>query len=37
MKMEIPVLASDDGTVAEVMVEEEEPVAEGQVVIVLDA
>ena len=27
MKMEIPVLASDDGTVAEVMVEEEEPVA----------
>ncbi len=29
MKMEIPVLASDDGTVVEIMVEEEEPVSEG--------
>ena len=37
MKMEIPVLASDDGTVAEIMVEEEEAVAEGQAVIVIDA
>ena len=37
MKMEIPVLASDDGTIAEIMVEEEEAVAEGQVVIVIDA
>jgi acetyl-CoA carboxylase biotin carboxyl carrier protein len=36
MKMEIPVLASDDGTVAEIMVAEEEPVSEGQVVVVLD-
>ena len=35
--MEIPVLASDDGTVAEIMVEEEEAVAEGQAVIVIDA
>ena len=37
MKMEIPVLASDDGKVAEIMVDEEEPVSEGQVVVVLDA
>ena len=37
MKMEIPVLASDDGKVAEIMVDEEEPVSEGQVVGVLDA
>ena len=37
MKMEIPVLASDDGKVAEILVNEEEPVSEGQVVVVLDA
>ena len=37
MKMEIPVLASDDGTVVEILVEEEEPVSEGQVVVVLEA
>ena len=37
MKMEIPVLASDDGKVAEILVDEEEPVSEGQVVVVLDA
>ena len=37
MKMEIPVLASDDGKGAEIMVDEEEPVSEGQVVVVLDA
>ncbi|MEE2689586.1 MAG: acetyl-CoA carboxylase biotin carboxyl carrier protein subunit [Pseudomonadota bacterium] len=37
MKMEIPVLASDDGKVVEVMVEEEEPVSEGQIVVVLEA
>ena len=37
MKMEIPVLASDDGKVAEIMVDVEEPVSEGQVVVVLDA
>ena len=28
MKMEIPVLASDDGKVVEIMVEEEEPVSD---------
>ena len=36
MKMEIPVLATDDGTIAEFQVEEAEPVAEGQVVVVLN-
>ena len=36
MKMEIPVLATEDGTIAEFQVEEAEPVAEGQVVVVLD-
>ena len=36
MKMEIPVLATEDGTIAEFSVEETEPVAEGQVVVVLD-
>jgi len=36
MKMEIPVLASEDGTIAEFSVEEGEPVSEGQVVAVLD-
>jgi acetyl-CoA carboxylase biotin carboxyl carrier protein len=37
MKMEIPVLASDAGTVLEILVAVEEPVAEGQIVVVLDA
>jgi acetyl-CoA carboxylase biotin carboxyl carrier protein len=37
MKMEIPVLASDVGMVLEILVAEEEPVAEGQIVVVLDA
>lgn len=36
MKMEIPVLATEDGVIAEFLVEEEEPVAEGQAVAVLD-
>ena len=36
MKMEIPVLATEAGTIAEFSVEETEPVAEGQVVVVLD-
>lgn len=36
MKMEIPVLATEEGTIAEFSVEETEPVAEGQVVVVLD-
>ena len=35
-KMEIPVLATDAGTIAEFQVEEAEPVAEGQVVVVLE-
>lgn len=37
MKMEIPVVASEGGTVAEILVAPSEPVAEGQVVIVLHA
>ncbi len=36
MKMEIPVLATEDGTIAEFQVEETEPVAEGQCVVVLE-
>ena len=36
MKMEIPVLATEDGTIAEFSVEEAEPVSEGQVVVVLE-
>ena len=36
MKMEIPVLATDAGKIAEFQVEEAEPVAEGQVVVVLE-
>ena len=36
MKMEIPALATDAGTIAEFQVEEAEPVAEGQVVVVLE-
>ena len=36
MKMEIPVVATDDGSFAEFQGEEAEPVAEGQVVGVLD-
>ena len=36
MKMEIPVLATEAGTIAEFQVEEAAPVAEGQVVVVLD-
>lgn len=37
MKMEIPVEAPQTGAVAEVLVEVEDAVAEGQVVVVLDA
>ena len=37
MKMEIPVEAPQAGAVAEVLVEVEDAVAEGQVVVVLDA
>ena len=36
MKMEIPVITEDPGTVKEVLVKEKDPVAEGQVVVVLD-
>ncbi len=36
MKMEIPVITEDDGTVLEILVKETEPVAEGQVVAVID-
>ena len=36
MKMEIPLEAPEDGRVAEVRVAVEEPVAEGQVLVVLE-
>jgi acetyl-CoA carboxylase biotin carboxyl carrier protein len=36
MKMEIPVIAEDPGTVREILVKEKDPVAEGQVVAILD-
>ena len=36
MKMEIPVITEDPGTVLEIRVKEKDPVAEGQVVAVLD-
>ncbi|MDH3286205.1 MAG: biotin/lipoyl-binding carrier protein [Betaproteobacteria bacterium] len=36
MKMEIPVITEDAGTVVEILVQEKEAVAEGQVVAVLD-
>jgi acetyl-CoA carboxylase biotin carboxyl carrier protein len=36
MKMEIPVITEDSGTVQEILVKEKDPVAEGQVVAVLD-
>jgi acetyl-CoA carboxylase biotin carboxyl carrier protein len=36
MKMEIPVITEDPGTVKEIRVKEKEPVAEGQVVAILD-
>lgn len=36
MKMEIPVITEDGGTVKEILVKENEPVAEGQVVAVLE-
>jgi acetyl-CoA carboxylase biotin carboxyl carrier protein len=36
MKMEIPVITEDAGTVKEILVNEKDPVAEGQVVAVLD-
>jgi len=36
MKMEIPVITEDPGTVKEILVKEKDPVAEGQVVAVLE-
>jgi acetyl-CoA carboxylase biotin carboxyl carrier protein len=36
MKMEIPVITEDAGVVKEIMVKEKDPVAEGQVVAILE-
>jgi acetyl-CoA carboxylase biotin carboxyl carrier protein len=36
MKMEIPVITEDGGVVKEILVKENDPVAEGQVVAVLE-
>jgi biotin carboxyl carrier protein len=36
MKMEIPVITEDDGIVQELLVNEADPVAEGQLIAVLD-
>ena len=36
MKMEIPVLTEDGGTVTEILVGEKAPVAEGQVVAIIE-
>jgi acetyl-CoA carboxylase biotin carboxyl carrier protein len=36
MKMEIPVISTEDGKLAEILVKEEEPVSEGQVVAVVE-
>lgn len=36
MKMEIPVIAEDAGTVKAILVRENEPVAEGQTVVILE-
>jgi acetyl-CoA carboxylase biotin carboxyl carrier protein len=36
MKMEIPVIAEDGGTVKEILVKEKDPVAEGQVIAILE-
>jgi len=36
MKMEIPVITEDAGTVKEILVKQKDPVAEGQVVAILE-
>lgn len=36
MKMEIPIMAPADGTLVEILVAEEDPVEEGQVVALMD-
>ncbi len=36
MKMEIPVITEDAGTIKEILVKDKDPVAEGQVVAILE-
>ena len=36
MKMEIPVITEDGGTVREILVKEKDPVAEGQLVAIIE-
>ena len=36
MKMEIPVITEDGGTVKEILVKEKDPVSEGQVVAIIE-
>ena len=36
MKMEIPVIADEDGTVVSIQVKEGDPVVEGQVIVMLE-
>ncbi|WP_291300715.1 acetyl-CoA carboxylase biotin carboxyl carrier protein subunit [Desulfosporosinus sp. BICA1-9] len=36
MKMEVPLLAPEDGTVKEILVKEEDPISEGDVAIILE-
>jgi acetyl-CoA carboxylase biotin carboxyl carrier protein len=36
MKMEIPVITEDGGVVKEILVQEKDPVAEGQVVAIIE-
>jgi len=36
MKMEIPVITEDGGTVTEILVKEKDPVSEGQVVAIIE-
>jgi acetyl-CoA carboxylase biotin carboxyl carrier protein len=36
MKMEIPVISTEDGKLAEILVKEEEPVSEGQTVAIVE-
>ncbi len=37
MKMEIPVIADESGTVLEICVEEKAPISEGEVVAILES
>ena len=36
MKMEIPVISTEDGKLVEILVKEEQPVSEGQAVAVIE-